>query len=153
MKILFCICSGIIFCFPLFLRPVSIIASLLTVSLFFVSLLSFFGSFWFSYTLFLVYVGGLLVLFIYVCLVSSNTSMSLNMSLFGYVFLFSRLMSAISFFLPKEFLGQRRFDRGFTLVDERSLSLFLFLVVLLLVILLVVVRVSGIGMAVERNEV
>jgi hypothetical protein len=59
-------------CFPLFFSPVRIVGVLILISLRFVAALSFFGRFWYSYILFLIYVGGLLVLLIYICLVRRN---------------------------------------------------------------------------------
>jgi high-affinity Fe2+/Pb2+ permease len=41
---------------------------------------------WFAYVLFLVYVGGLLVLFIYICLVRRNYPITFRMS--GLIILF-----------------------------------------------------------------
>nr|BDY26059.1 NADH dehydrogenase subunit 6 [Spurilla braziliana] len=153
MSILFAFFSFLVLCFPLFYSPLSLIAILMGISLGFVGLLSFFGSFWYSYILFLIYVGGLLVLFIYICLVSSNFSIligsegiiiSLTVSLLFSIFLTSSQ--------PLFFLGASSNDSGFSLVQVENLSIFLFLVVLLLAMLLVVVRVSGAGSAIITNE-
>ena len=62
--------------FPLFYRPVRIVGLLMTVRISLVGVLSLLGSFWYSYILFLIYVGGLLVLFIYICLVRRNIHLS-----------------------------------------------------------------------------
>lgn len=101
---------------------------------------------WFSYVLFLVYVGGLLVMFIYVCLVRRNFPFKLNLSR-GVLRLGVSLLLLTSVSRPelKSVLGRNNWGAGSDLLDESNLSLFLFLAVLLLLILLVVVRSRGTG--------
>nr|YP_010352814.1 NADH dehydrogenase subunit 6 [Dermatobranchus otome]UOD76582.1 NADH dehydrogenase subunit 6 [Dermatobranchus otome]UOD76595.1 NADH dehydrogenase subunit 6 [Dermatobranchus otome] len=140
-------------CFPLFYSPVSMVGMLMAISISIVGLFSFFGSFWYSYILFLIYVGGLLVLLIYICLVSSNYPIKLSPS--GIVFVvFGSLIASLmsSWVSPKGFLGSSCWGSGMSLVEGSNVSIFLFLVVLLLAMLLVVVRVSGIGSSIVVNE-
>nr|UYI30950.1 NADH dehydrogenase subunit 6 [Ceratosoma sp. HG0001] len=153
MYFLFWVCSSLIFCFPLFKNPVSMVFMLVGISLFLVSMISLFSSFWFSYILFLVYVGGLLVLFIYICLVSSNYPF--KFSFHGLVFGFT-LAFLLSFFsktcLDTKFLGSGSWINGESLLESSNISIFLFLAVLLLIMLLVVVRISGAGCFTVGNE-
>nr|QOZ40949.1 NADH dehydrogenase subunit 6 [Berghia stephanieae] len=153
MEFLFFSFCFLVLCFPLFYSPMSLIGVLMAISLGFVGLLSFFGSFWYSYILFLIYVGGLLVLLIYICLVSSNFSVVINSEGFIVMLTGSLMMSLfVLFSQPLSFLGQSSWDSGSSLVHLENVSIFLFLVVLLLAMLLVVVRVSGVGSAIVANE-
>lgn len=151
---LICILSVfLLLCFPLFKNPVGMIGILVCIRLSFVSFISLVGSSWFSYVLFLVYVGGLLVLFIYICLIRSNYSFNVNMSWVGFFLFFSFLISfGGDYYWYWTFLGSRNHVGGQQLVEENNLSLFLFLGVVLLIMLLVVVRASGAGRVVVRNE-
>nr|WNH42624.1 NADH dehydrogenase subunit 6 [Neoperla pilulifera] len=56
-------------------------------------------SFWFSYILFLVFLGGLLVLFIYVTTLASNEMFSLAPSAFSMLMLFSLMAGLIYIYL------------------------------------------------------
>ena len=55
-------------------------AALVLLSGILVSTMAYVSRYWFSYVLFLVYVGGLLVIFIYVCLVRRNFPFKLRAS-------------------------------------------------------------------------
>nr|YP_010429296.1 NADH dehydrogenase subunit 6 [Goniobranchus leopardus]USQ67475.1 NADH dehydrogenase subunit 6 [Goniobranchus leopardus] len=153
MFMIFWFCLSLIFCFPLFKNPISLAAMVVGISLYFVSLISLFSSFWFSYVLFLVYVGGLLVMFIYICLVSSNYPFKFNIN--GLVFALS-ISSIFSFYsnnpLMSGFLGASTWMNGESLLDKSNISIFLFLAILLLTMLLVVVRISGAGCFTVSNE-
>ena len=98
--------------------------------------------------------GGLLVLFIYICLVCRNFSINLPPESFllvgGSSLLYISFLNGGCF--PLGGLGPRSFRAGSSLVQGRNISILLFLVVLLLGILLVVVRVSGVGSAIISNE-
>nr|AAR21520.1 NADH dehydrogenase subunit 6 [Berthella plumula] len=140
-------------CFPLFKNPIMMVGVLVCMSLCFVGFISILSSSWFSYVLFLVYVGGLLVLFMYICLISSNYSFSINFSLVVFMAVMSLYLS-IDFSLYDNFqlLGAGNFSGGQELVELSNLSIFLFLGVLLLIMLLVVVRASGAGSLIVNNE-
>nr|YP_007475216.1 NADH dehydrogenase subunit 6 [Placida sp. 1 NY-2013]AGC56257.1 NADH dehydrogenase subunit 6 [Placida sp. 1 NY-2013] len=130
----------------MFKTPSSMAAAIVFLSGALVSSMALTSSHWFSYVLFLVYVGGLLVMFIYVCLVSSNFPFKLNLSR-GVLSLGVSLLLLTSVSSPelKSVLGSNNWGAGSDLLDESNLSLFLFLAVLLLLMLLVVVRSSGTG--------
>nr|YP_009349229.1 NADH dehydrogenase subunit 6 [Sakuraeolis japonica]APZ75715.1 NADH dehydrogenase subunit 6 [Sakuraeolis japonica] len=151
---LFLLLSFLVLSFTLFYSPVMLIAVLMLISLSFVVALSIFSSFWYSYILCLIYVGGLLVLFIYICLVSSNFPMSISLEsvlLTGSVSVLC-LSFGPSFIQPLKSLGYSAAECGVSLVEGSNVSIFIFLVILLLAMLLVVVRVSGAGSAIVANE-
>lgn len=153
LSFIFSFLAFVVFCFPLFYRPVRIVGILLTIRLLFVRLLSFFSRFWYSYILFLVYVGGLLVLLIYICLARSNFPLRVKPEILIIIFRASLLSSIVGGWSePFKFLGQRSWISGEILAEGRNLSIFIFLVVLLLMILLVVVRVSGTGFSIVVND-
>lgn len=88
--------------------------------------------------LFLVYVGGLLVLFIYVCLINSNDSLkkvfpNLVLLLFITYFLNSLFIRDIN----PAFIGFSSYERSYYL----DLSSFFTLVLILLITLFIIVRV------------
>nr|YP_010853523.1 NADH dehydrogenase subunit 6 [Tritoniopsis elegans]WGM82649.1 NADH dehydrogenase subunit 6 [Tritoniopsis elegans] len=153
MSIMFTSFMFLVLCFPLFYSPVSMVGVLMLISLGFVALLSFFGSFWYSYILFLIYVGGLLVLLIYICLVSSNFPITVSVESVLLMVFISLVVSLRGWWpQPLSFLGGSSWGSGSSLVEGSNISIFLFLVVLLLGMLLVVVRVSGVGSAIVVNE-
>ena len=126
------------------LAPTSMsLAALLVLARFLLVRLICIGSrVWFGYVLFLVYVGGLLVLFIYVCMVRRNYSFGENL---GHFFSFLRLAILIASFTPlgpsKNFLGLRAYSSGAWLVAPELFSFFVRLVLILLVVFLGVVRI------------
>nr|YP_010834655.1 NADH dehydrogenase subunit 6 [Coryphella verrucosa]WFQ82023.1 NADH dehydrogenase subunit 6 [Coryphella verrucosa] len=153
MSVVFTFLAFLVFCFPLFYSPVSMVGVLMAISLSFVGVLSFFTSFWYSYILFLIYVGGLLVLFIYICLVSSNFPLKVSFEGLVIAVTLSLMCSFMkNWSQPFFFLGFSSWNSGVSLVEGSNISIFLFLVVLLLAMLLVVVRVSGVGSAIVVNE-
>lgn len=130
----------------IFKTPRSIALAILILRGLLVSFIATSSRFWFSYILFLVYVGGLLVIFIYVCLVRRNFPFKLRVSRTAF-----RLGLAILFWVSisspdlKTYIGYNSWSCGSDLVSDLNLSLFLALTILLLVILLVVVRRTGAG--------
>nr|YP_010429283.1 NADH dehydrogenase subunit 6 [Polycera hedgpethi]USQ67462.1 NADH dehydrogenase subunit 6 [Polycera hedgpethi] len=146
MSFIYWFCFSLIFCLPLFKNPISMAAMVVLISLIVVSMISLFSSFWFSYVLFLVYVGGLLVMFIYICLVSSNYPFKFSVNGFICILFGSCLISLFSDGpLMPMFLGFSNWTNGESLLETSNISIFLFLAVLLLIMLLVVVRISGAG--------
>nr|YP_010506521.1 NADH dehydrogenase subunit 6 [Korinchia angustiabdomena]QGW56731.1 NADH dehydrogenase subunit 6 [Korinchia angustiabdomena]UXF58239.1 NADH dehydrogenase subunit 6 [Korinchia angustiabdomena] len=61
-------------------------------------------SFWFSYILFLIFIGGMLVLFIYVTSLASNEMFSLSMKTTMIIFTSFMLLMTIIFFMDKMIL-------------------------------------------------
>nr|YP_009692427.1 NADH dehydrogenase subunit 6 [Mesonemoura metafiligera]QEH58823.1 NADH dehydrogenase subunit 6 [Mesonemoura metafiligera] len=62
-------------------------------------------SFWFSYVLFLVFLGGLLVLFIYVTSLASNEMFSLSMSTLAPIFIVSASLFLILIILDSSLIN------------------------------------------------
>lgn len=154
MGFIYWFCISLIFCLPLFKNPIGMAGIVVLIRLAIVSIISLFSSFWFSYVLFLVYVGGLLVIFIYICLVRRNYPFKFRVRGFICILLGSCVISLKRRrpLIPR-FLGFRNWIRGERLLETRNISIFLFLAVLLLIMLLVVVRISGAGcFTVENNE-
>nr|YP_010895207.1 NADH dehydrogenase subunit 6 [Nephrocerus lapponicus]WJW73746.1 NADH dehydrogenase subunit 6 [Nephrocerus lapponicus] len=58
-------------------------------------------SFWFSYILFLVFLGGMLVLFIYVTSLASNEMFSFSMKMLTYSILYFMLIMSVIFMIDK----------------------------------------------------
>nr|YP_010691313.1 NADH dehydrogenase subunit 6 [Drosophila neocordata]WBU93963.1 NADH dehydrogenase subunit 6 [Drosophila neocordata] len=56
-------------------------------------------SFWYSYILFLIFLGGMLVLFIYVTSLASNEMFNLSMKLTSYIMILMIILLTISFFM------------------------------------------------------
>nr|ABJ55896.1 NADH dehydrogenase subunit 6 [Thuridilla gracilis] len=112
----------------MFKTPSSMAATLVFLSGILVSIMGLMSSYWFSYVLFLVYVGGLLVMFIYVCLVSSNFPFKLDLNR-GLLCLGVSLLLMMSISSPelKSVLGKSNWSSGSDLMEEGNLSLFLFL--------------------------
>nr|YP_010043016.1 NADH dehydrogenase subunit 6 [Ampullaceana lagotis]QPC56785.1 NADH dehydrogenase subunit 6 [Ampullaceana lagotis] len=124
--------------FPMLISPVSLGGLLIFISISFVILISLMSSAWYGYLLFLIYIGGLLVLFIYMCMISSNTMFKLEVPqvlllLFTLLFYFSFLFSDLNYM----FLGASTYDSGTSV----KMSVFLSLVIILLVMFLAIVQI------------
>nr|WRQ18378.1 NADH dehydrogenase subunit 6 [Austropeplea brazieri] len=124
--------------FPILISPVSLAGLLVFISISFVILISLMSSAWYGYLLFLIYIGGLLVLFIYMCMINSNTMFSPEMSQMVLLFMmlsfyFSFLFSDLNYL----FLGNSTWDSG----TNMKMSVFLSLVVILLVMFLAIVQI------------
>nr|AII02499.1 NADH dehydrogenase subunit 6 [Doa sp. MJT-2014] len=62
------------------------------------------STYWFSYILFLTFLGGLLVLFIYVCSIASNETFNFSINFkFIMIYLFMIMLFFIMFFLINKF--------------------------------------------------
>nr|QLY89599.1 NADH dehydrogenase subunit 6 [Planorbis carinatus] len=130
--------SFLMLSFPIYSSPVYYCIMMFMCSIYVVFFLSVFISSWYSYMLFLVYVGGLLVLFMYVCLMNSNDSLkkvfpNLVLLLFITYFLNSLFISDVS----PSFLGFSSYESSYYL----DLSSFFTLVMILLMTLFIIVRV------------
>nr|AYO45914.1 NADH dehydrogenase subunit 6 [Aedes aegypti]WNZ34465.1 NADH dehydrogenase subunit 6 [Aedes aegypti] len=80
---------------------------MLLIQTFLTSLLTgmFVKTFWFSYILFLIFMGGMLVLFIYVTSLSSNEMFSLSMKLFFLSLSMILMFIVFSFFFDKSIIS------------------------------------------------
>nr|YP_009050449.1 NADH dehydrogenase subunit 6 [Paraglypturus tonganus (nomen nudum)]AIG22703.1 NADH dehydrogenase subunit 6 [Paraglypturus tonganus (nomen nudum)] len=112
-------------------------------------------SFWFSYVLFLVFLGGMLVLFIYVASLASNESFKLSMT--GLVFFVISALCMLLFFMldmmgvsVKFFIESSDFSGVYSNMDlvsliyGKSVMIFtLYVVLYLLLTLFAVVEITG----------
>nr|AJJ48429.1 NADH dehydrogenase subunit 6 [Ampullaceana balthica] len=124
--------------FPVLVSPVSLGGLLIFISISFVVLMNLMSSAWYGYLLFLIYIGGLLVLFIYMCMISSNTIFKLELP--QVILLFMLLSFYFSFMFTDmnyNFLGQSSFDSGISM----KMSVFMSLVIILLIMFLGVVQI------------
>nr|AEQ93890.1 NADH dehydrogenase subunit 6 [Rhopalocaulis grandidieri] len=114
---------------PLASGSVMMLGALLTFS---VSMIFFTGSFvnmWFSYILFLIYIGGLLVLFMYIVLVSSQNPILVELTLYVPAFSLGCL-SSWAFFGPMETSVMSKQGASFPFMLLVPLGAFLLLVFL-----------------------
>nr|NP_775075.1 NADH dehydrogenase subunit 6 [Triops cancriformis]QCZ36072.1 NADH dehydrogenase subunit 6 [Triops cancriformis]QCZ36085.1 NADH dehydrogenase subunit 6 [Triops cancriformis]BAC53604.1 NADH dehydrogenase subunit 6 [Triops cancriformis] len=113
---------------------------------------SFFLNYWFSYTLFLIFLGGLLVLFIYISSLASNEMFQLNVKLMFFLSLcFLSIFLILSFLYETPWTTMIAFTWSKMVTVENMVShvyknsniqLMLFMVTYLLVTLLVVVNIT-----------
>nr|AVM84855.1 NADH dehydrogenase subunit 6 [Anopheles gambiae]AVM85557.1 NADH dehydrogenase subunit 6 [Anopheles gambiae]AWD29556.1 NADH dehydrogenase subunit 6 [Anopheles gambiae] len=87
-------------------------------------------SFWFSYVLFLIFLGGMLILFIYVTSLSSNEMFTMSFKLTMFSLLLFSLSMVIFFILDKTLIEQfiinmemEKFSMTNNLINENILSL------------------------------
>nr|YP_009660829.1 NADH dehydrogenase subunit 6 [Pseudosuccinea columella]QCT09593.1 NADH dehydrogenase subunit 6 [Pseudosuccinea columella] len=124
--------------FPVLVSPISLGGLLIFISVCFVILISLISSAWYGYLLFLVYIGGLLVLFIYMCMISSNTMFKIEIPQVILMFLLLNFYFSMNFSeTSMYFLGNSTFDSG----TQMNMSVFLSLVIILLVVFLAVVQI------------
>nr|YP_010046553.1 NADH dehydrogenase subunit 6 [Anopheles annulipes]QPJ78432.1 NADH dehydrogenase subunit 6 [Anopheles annulipes] len=87
-------------------------------------------TFWFSYVLFLIFLGGMLILFIYVTSLSSNEMFSMSFSLSLFSIFMITIMFMFFFILDKSLIEQfisnmemEKFSMTINLINENILSL------------------------------
>nr|YP_010895155.1 NADH dehydrogenase subunit 6 [Iteaphila macquarti]WJW73681.1 NADH dehydrogenase subunit 6 [Iteaphila macquarti] len=80
-------------------------------------------TFWFSYVLFLIFLGGMLVLFIYVTSLASNEMFSISMNLF--VFSVTTLMISVIFILVSDKSIISMFSLNLEMLELNNLSSYL----------------------------
>nr|YP_010994944.1 NADH dehydrogenase subunit 6 [Polypylis sp. TS-2018]WOZ13952.1 NADH dehydrogenase subunit 6 [Polypylis sp. TS-2018] len=124
--------------YPVYSSPVFYSLMMFFASVYIIFFMSVFLSGWYSYLLFLVYIGGLLVLFMYVCFMSSNDKLSKYLpNLFLIIlniwfFLFEPVSEVSSLFM-----GFSMYESSFLM----SMSMFMLLVVILLFSLFIIIRI------------
>nr|YP_010273939.1 NADH dehydrogenase subunit 6 [Bulinus truncatus]QYJ56642.1 NADH dehydrogenase subunit 6 [Bulinus truncatus] len=134
-----CTVSLLMFLFSMFyFTPISLGIILFLTSVFMVFLMSITLSSWYSYILFLVYVGGLLVLFMYMCIMGSNVKFYSKSSIFLIIYLIMyMLMDKFWSENTFTFLGFSSYESSFLL----SMSMFLSLTIILLFTFLAIIRI------------
>nr|YP_010608772.1 NADH dehydrogenase subunit 6 [Succinea erythrophana]WAO26019.1 NADH dehydrogenase subunit 6 [Succinea erythrophana] len=106
MKFDIMLLSTVMIMFIIFFNPLIMGCCLFLLSLMLIKSLSMMSSVWFAYLMFMVYIGGLLVLFIYICMVTSNYKFSLTFSSLAIIIegLFFLLILLTNFILPSKFI-------------------------------------------------
>nr|ART64876.1 NADH dehydrogenase subunit 6 [Neritina violacea] len=148
------ICSmllALIFAMPMMMQPLSLGLCIMGISLFWCVLLGLTYSSWFSYVLFLIYVGGLLVMFVYVAALAPNTLFSSLKSLVGITTISALLFPLILIYTPKDlsFLYDNlsleyyseNMKTGILMISSSNISMLIGLGLILLMNLLAVVKV------------
>jgi len=140
-----------IFAIPIIIQPLSLGLCIIMISLISCILLGLTFSSWFSYVLFLIYVGGLLVMFVYVAALAPNTLFSRLKSLAGILFLSTIIFSLLIILTPTDisFLydnlildyTSQNMKTGIAIVSSSNVRILIGLALILLVNLLAVVKV------------
>nr|YP_009113886.1 NADH dehydrogenase subunit 6 [Gastrocopta cristata]AGC52851.1 NADH dehydrogenase subunit 6 [Gastrocopta cristata] len=137
MIVLFGLGMFLVFSFCFLRSPVSYGGALIALSTIGALLLSLGCSTWYGYLLFLVYVGGLLVLFLYIIMLSSNFNLQVSFKLMGLIFLAFLVSKLYNFSYPKNSLGVSLSECS----EDFSLGLFLGLGGLLLLVFFAIVHI------------
>nr|QMP96517.1 NADH dehydrogenase subunit 6 [Bithynia leachii] len=147
--------TAISFCsvlmFPLMAQPLSLGLNIMLATLFLCALSSMLISSWYAYILFLIYVGGLLVMFAYVASLTPNILFSNFNSLFLLILLlipsFYVFYSYISLDLPtlgslNQWMELNKLKKqGIQLTSSSQISILIALGIILLLNLIVVVKI------------
>lgn len=144
-------CFSLIFIMPSMLQPLRLGLCVIRLRMGLCVLLGLIGSSWYGYVLFLVYVGGLLVMFAYVSALAPNNFFSRVKSVFGFIFIFiiSCLMVRTLYFVDLGFVSdlslferqKRVVSSGVIIIGASRICLVIVLGRILLVNLLAVVKV------------
>uniref|UniRef100_UPI0030E0E6DB NADH dehydrogenase subunit 6 n=1 Tax=Nerita undata TaxID=335533 RepID=UPI0030E0E6DB len=142
---------ALIFSMPMMMQPLSLGLCIMMISLFWCILLGLTYSSWFSYVLFLIYVGGLLVMFVYVAALAPNTLFSSLKSLSGIMMVSIFMLIMLTTLTPKDLsflydvssLDQfsENMKTGILMVSSSNISMLIGLGLILLMNLLAVVKV------------
>ena len=138
--------------FPLMAQPLSLGLTIMISTLLICILSATFLSAWYAYILFLIYVGGLLVIFAYVAALSPNVLFG-GASALIFFLVITIIFSYILHFYPftdyretvsyKDFCRNKNLKRhGIELVRPRSISILIGLGIILLINLVAVVKIS-----------
>jgi len=140
-----------VFMFPLMAQPLSLGLSIIISSLFLCILTALTLSSWYAYILFLIYVGGLLVIFAYVAALSPNVLFRGGGPLFFFISIFRVLLGLLYFYpfpdltsiFPLEASSSIKTLKvyGCQLVSEGSAFILIGLGLILLINLVAVVKI------------
>nr|YP_009318319.1 NADH dehydrogenase subunit 6 [Astralium haematragum]AOZ71800.1 NADH dehydrogenase subunit 6 [Astralium haematragum] len=144
-------CFSLLFLMPSMMQPLSLGLSIMVFSVLVCVLLGITMASWYSYVLFLIYVGGLLVMFAYVSALAPNNFFSSFKAMLGLMMSFILVFCMLTFvYVPDSaFLGwsnalsreKEFFSSGSIMVSPSSASLIILLGTVLLINLLAVVKV------------
>lgn len=142
---------ALIFAIPMIIQPLRLGLCIIIISLISCILLGLTFSSWFSYVLFLIYVGGLLVIFVYVAALAPNTLFSRLKSLIGISFLSVIIFLLLTLLSPTDvsFLydtltldhTSQNTKTGIAIVSSSNVRILIGLALILLINLLAVVKV------------
>nr|YP_010974590.1 NADH dehydrogenase subunit 6 [Pomacea reevei]WNR57043.1 NADH dehydrogenase subunit 6 [Pomacea reevei] len=139
-----------IFMLPLMSQPLSLGLIIMFSTLLMCLLMGSFFSSWYAYILFLIYVGGLLVMFIYVATLMPNMLFMGNGHLIFFLISQILLMWGFSFYVSKtlkvvnynNFINFKMFSLyGLELISPSLISIFISLSIVLLLNLIAVVKI------------
>nr|ARI50089.1 NADH dehydrogenase subunit 6 [Cittarium pica] len=145
------LCFSFLLLMPSMMQPLSLGLCIMVFSALSCVLLGLVSSSWYAYILFLVYVGGLLVMFAYVSALAPNNFFSSTKSIFSGVGFFLLILGMlwalsvpdISFLSSSSMLSTNKLiaSSGSVIVSPSSISVMIVLGVILLINLLAVVKV------------
>nr|YP_009318358.1 NADH dehydrogenase subunit 6 [Stomatella planulata]AOZ71839.1 NADH dehydrogenase subunit 6 [Stomatella planulata] len=151
LMIVLSLCFSLIFMMPMMLQPLSLGLCIMGLSGVMCILVGLVVSSWYGYVLFLVYVGGLLVMFAYVSALAPNNFFSSASSVVGFIFMgfLSFFLMGIMYFLDLSYLSnlmsfegeKSSSSSGSMIIGSSSMCLVIVLGTVLLVNLLAVVKV------------
>jgi NADH-ubiquinone oxidoreductase chain 6 len=141
-----------VFLFPLIIQPLRLGLAIILSTIFLCILVAIYLSSWYGYILFLIYVGGLLVMFAYVAALSPNTLFArpgpflllLRTQVVVPVILFNSIfldINDLSFFVGQRELITNTKILGVELVSPTFISVLLGLGIILFINLVVVVKI------------
>nr|QBC73163.1 NADH dehydrogenase subunit 6 [Calliotropis micraulax] len=148
----FSVCMSIVIVMPLMMQPLSLGLCVMVLSVFSCVCIGFCVSSWYGYVLFLVYVGGLLVMFAYVSALAPNNFFSSTKALVGFVCsvvlclswgFWSYIIDDVGIVLFNGDVGKVKYvgECGYMLVVPSGVSVMVVLGVILLINLLAVVKI------------
>nr|YP_010902182.1 NADH dehydrogenase subunit 6 [Lunella correensis]QHD20090.1 NADH dehydrogenase subunit 6 [Lunella correensis]QUV72917.1 NADH dehydrogenase subunit 6 [Lunella correensis]QYF08449.1 NADH dehydrogenase subunit 6 [Lunella correensis] len=145
------LCFSLTLLLPTMTQPLSLGLCIMIYSVTASILLGIMVASWYSYVLFLVYVGGLLVMFAYVSALAPNNFFSSLNSIFGFLVSFIMILLTLLFlhtpdsssliWLDQLSLSKKTLSSGEMLINPSEASVVIFLGVILLINLLAVVKV------------
>nr|UBI44061.1 NADH dehydrogenase subunit 6 [Paratectonatica tigrina] len=149
--IILALLSSSIFMFPLMAQPLSLGLSIIVSTLFMCMLTAMIISPWYGYILFLIYVGGLLVMFAYVSALSPNVLFKGGGAVIFFIFLLTLMTILFYFYMFKDtsmtsYLSMNSELKelktyGTQLVSPHTASILIGLGIILLITLVVVVKI------------
>nr|AXA45359.1 NADH dehydrogenase subunit 6 [Toxicochlespira sp. MNHN IM 2013-9841] len=143
--------SSMLFLLPLMSQPLSLGLVIMISTLFMCITSSMFLSQWYAFILFLIYVGGLLVMFAYVAALSPNVLFSRGTPIMFMLLISFVLMFFFNFYLFTDMSSLENFNMytsmksmktyGIEMVSPQMISILIGLAIILLVNLVVVVKI------------
>nr|YP_009192140.1 NADH dehydrogenase subunit 6 [Phasianella solida]ALK03397.1 NADH dehydrogenase subunit 6 [Phasianella solida] len=143
---------SLVFILPMTTQPLSLGLCIMSLSISLCFLISFLATSWYAYILFLVYVGGLLVMFAYVsALIPNNMFSGHFFPIFMFLFIFFLGVFSTFYFMDFSSLSwqdllaskKTRYHLGGFLMDPKTISITIILGLILLLNLIAVVKICN----------